>query len=108
MEIREFQQLIRDIYFQKDNQRGVQGTFLWFVEEVGELAEAIGKYKQQKQESFKENIALEIADIFAWGTSIANLLDIDIEQAIKKKYPNHCLKCKSHPCICDTKELSKE
>ena len=38
MEIREFQQSIRDIYFQKDNQRGLQGTFLWFVEEVGELA----------------------------------------------------------------------
>ena len=86
MEIREFQQLIRDIYFQKDNQRGLQGTFLWFVEEVGELAEAIGNYKQHAIESDKDNIAQELADIFAWGTSIANLLDIDIEDAIKRKY----------------------
>ncbi len=108
MEIREFQQLIREIYFQKDNQRGLQGTFLWFVEEVGELAEAIGKYKQHTEESYKDNIAQELADIFAWGSSIANLLDIDLEDALKRKYPNHCLKCKSHPCICETKELREE
>ena len=108
MEIREFQQLIHDIYFQKDNQRGLQGTFLWFVEEVGELAEAIGNYKQHVRESDKDNIAQELADIFAWATSIANLLDIDLENAIKGKYPNYCLKCKSHPCVCETKELRKE
>ncbi len=108
MEIREFQQLIRDIYFQKDNQRGLQGTFLWFVEEVGELAEAIGKYKQNNLTSSKQNVALELADIFAWGASIANILNIDLEEAIKIKYPNHCLKCKSHPCTCDSKELDSK
>jgi NTP pyrophosphatase (non-canonical NTP hydrolase) len=108
MEIREFQQLIRDIYFEKDNHRGLQGTFLWFVEEVGELAEAIGKYKQKNLPELKKNIALELADIFAWGSSVANLLDIDLEEAIKIKYPDYCLKCKSHPCTCNTKEIDSE
>ena len=67
MEIREFQQLIRDIYFQKDNQRGVQGTFLWFVEEVGELAEAIGKYKQQNQESLQRKYCFGNCRYFCMG-----------------------------------------
>ncbi|MFM8784582.1 MAG: NAD(P)/FAD-dependent oxidoreductase, partial [Phycisphaerales bacterium] len=43
MAIRDFQQLIRDRYFATDSARGAAGTFLWFSEEVGELAHALGK-----------------------------------------------------------------
>lgn len=105
MEIRIFQQLIRDIYYQKDFDRGLNGTFLWFVEEVGELAKAIGNFKHDKEENSKKNIAKELADIFAWGASIANIMDIELETAIQNKYPNHCLKCKSNPCMCTTKGI---
>ena len=35
-----FQRLIEDIYYERDSARGVQGTLLWFVEEVGELLDA--------------------------------------------------------------------
>ena len=42
MRLAEFQQLIRDRYHATDAARGVPGTFLWFSEEVGELAEAFG------------------------------------------------------------------
>ena len=38
MHLSEFQQHIRDRYFASDNARGAAGTFLWFSEEVGELA----------------------------------------------------------------------
>jgi hypothetical protein len=37
----DFQRLIRDMYFDKDIARGVDGTFMWLMEEVGELAAAI-------------------------------------------------------------------
>ena len=37
----EFQQLIREMYFDKDDARGVDGTFMWLMEEVGELAAAL-------------------------------------------------------------------
>jgi hypothetical protein len=36
--LREFQRLIHQMYFDKDEARGVEGTFMWFTEEVGELA----------------------------------------------------------------------
>jgi len=108
MEIRAFQQLIRDIYFHRDHERGIKGTFIWFVEEVGELAEAIGKYDLNSQnERLRENVGQELADVFAWGVSLANLLNIDLEKAIEKKYPNTCLKCHTCPCSCKPKgELS--
>ena len=37
----DFQQLIRRMYFRKDAERGVEGTFMWLMEEVGELASAL-------------------------------------------------------------------
>ena len=41
VQIREFQNLIRDTFHELDVNRGVSGNFVWFVEEVGELARAI-------------------------------------------------------------------
>ena len=37
----EVQRVIRDTFDAKDRQRGVEGTFMWFMEEVGELATAL-------------------------------------------------------------------
>ena len=34
-------QRIRDLYGEKDSRRGVEGTFMWFMEEVGELSAAL-------------------------------------------------------------------
>ena len=37
----DLQALIRRMYFEKDQARGVEGTFLWLMEEIGELATAL-------------------------------------------------------------------
>lgn len=71
--------MIKEKYFERDYNRGVLKTFLWLVEEIGELAEAI------RLEN-KEKIVEEIADVIAWTASVANLLDVDIESAFKLKY----------------------
>ncbi|MHA1590332.1 MAG: MazG nucleotide pyrophosphohydrolase domain-containing protein [Candidatus Njordarchaeales archaeon] len=78
---KEFQKIIRDAYFERDSARGLDRTFMWFIEEVGELARAI-------KNGNRENIEEEIADVAAWLVSIANLLNVDIEKAILKKYRN--------------------
>lgn len=100
MNIREFQELIHDIYFHKDSKRGVEGTFLWFVEEVGELSEAIRKNDREAMEE-------EFADVLAWLMSLANLLEIDVEEAAKKKYPGVCPYCGKNPCECPEPGLKK-
>ena len=77
MHIREFQRFISEKYEKRDRQRGVPRTFLWFVEEVGELATALaGKDIKNKRE--------ELADVFAWLCTLANICDVDIENACKK------------------------
>ena len=41
MTIREFQEIIRKTYYDRDAARGLAATFMWLVEEVGELARAL-------------------------------------------------------------------
>ena len=81
MTIKDFQKLIAARYEQRDRQRGTPKTFMWFVEEVGELATALADEKtsqKQKEEEF--------ADIFAWLCTLANINDVDIEKACVEKY----------------------
>ena len=37
----QLQQRIREQFGAKDARRGVEGTFMWFMEEVGELSAAL-------------------------------------------------------------------
>jgi len=77
MHIKEFQGLISEKYEKRDRQRGVPATFMWFVEEVGELATALaGNDQDNKQEEF--------ADVFAWLCTLANISDVDLEKACSK------------------------
>jgi len=95
MNIREFQTLIKDLYFEQDQKRGLKNSYIWLIEEIGELASVLKKTEINLDEASEE-----LSDIFAWTTSIANLLNIDLETVLIKKYPNICIKCKSNPCVC--------
>ena len=79
MEVRCVQQFMKLEFYERDRRRGLYATFTWLVEEVGELAEAILSGDRDKIEE-------EIADVVAWTLSIANLLDVDVEKALEKKY----------------------
>lgn len=93
MELSAFQGLIRDLYFQRDSRRGLDKTFLWFLEEVGELTRSYRRGEHEKIDS-------EMADVIAWLASVANLLGVDLESALLKKYPKVCPLCSSAPCAC--------
>jgi NTP pyrophosphatase (non-canonical NTP hydrolase) len=84
MLLADFQQLIRDRYFATDSARGAPATFLWFAEEIGELAHAIGR--QQRGDGDRANLEEEFADVLAWLTTLANILNVDLTEAVKKKY----------------------
>jgi len=77
MHVREFQDLIARKYKQRDLERGVSRTFMWFIEEVGELATALAT-------GDRENTEEEFADVFAWLCTLANITDIDLEVACTK------------------------
>ena len=88
-----FQQLIERIYLARDTARGVQGTALWFVEEVGELVRAIRRGE-------RANLDEEFADVYAWLATLASLHGIDLEATARRKYAGGCPRCRATPCAC--------
>jgi NTP pyrophosphatase (non-canonical NTP hydrolase) len=93
----ELQQLIRDTYDAKDRRRGVEGTFMWFMEEVGELASALRGGSDEEK-------AAEFADVLAWLATLANLAEVDLEAALRDKYGGGCPGCSKMPCTCRSAE----
>jgi len=79
MQISEFQTLMKEKLGDKDKQMGSDFLLNVLIEEVGELARALRKKTQTE-------IAEEIADVIFSTVSIANLLDIQIERILKRKY----------------------
>lgn len=96
MEIQAFQRMIADAYGSKDRARGMAGTFMYFMEEVGELAEAL-------REPEKHDLPGEFADCLAWLASLADIAGIDLQEAALQKYPGKCPECLKMPCACDSK-----
>jgi NTP pyrophosphatase (non-canonical NTP hydrolase) len=92
MRISEFQRSIEAAFGEKDAARGVAGTFVWFVEEVGELARAL-------KGTDPANLEEEFADVFAWLATLASLNGVELERAVSK-YRGGCPKCGRAPCAC--------
>ena len=89
----DFQLLIRRMYHEKDVARGVEGTFMWLMEEVGELATAL------RNGSHEERVG-EFADVLAWLTTIANVVGVDLTEAVLQKYGAGCPGCGRFVCTC--------
>lgn len=96
MTLAELQDLIERMYSAKDRARGSPATFLWFMEEVGELATAIG-------EGTHEEKATEFADVLAWLVTLANVEGIDLTAEFRRKFGDGCPGCGRMVCTCTMK-----
>jgi NTP pyrophosphatase (non-canonical NTP hydrolase) len=93
----DFQQLIRQMYFEKDQARGVEATFLWLIEEIGELATSL------RNGTHEERLG-EFADVLAWLATIANVAGVDLSEAVARKYGSGCPGCGKMVCVCPDSE----
>jgi NTP pyrophosphatase (non-canonical NTP hydrolase) len=75
-----FQKHISAKYEKVDRERGTPKTWMWFIEEVGELSHALAKGTD------RANLEEEFADVIAWLCTLANINDVDLASAIVKKY----------------------
>ena len=95
MRLGDFQKQIEEMYLERESARGSAGTFMWFTEEVGELARAL---RRQDEDNLKE----EFADCLAWLCSLASIAGVDMEEAALK-YAHGCPVCGKSPCTCPSK-----
>lgn len=78
--IDQFQKHIADRYESTDRARGTAATWMWFIEEVGELSHALADGKD------RYNIEEEFADVLAWLCTLANINDVKLSQVVSQKY----------------------
>lgn len=92
MQLSDLQSTMRDTFLERDASRGRDATFRWLVEEVGELAKAL-------RTGDRDNLEHEFADVLAWLASLANIEDINLENAVAR-YAAGCPRCGETPCGC--------
>ena len=63
------------------------------TEEVGELARAL-------RTGDRANLLHEFGDVLAWLTSLANLEEVDLDEAAAR-YAHGCPRCGKLPCGCE-------
>lgn len=93
LSLNELQEQIRVTFGSKDAQRGIDGTFMWFMQEVGELATALRAGSADEK-------TLEFADVLAWLATLANITGVNLEEAFQRKYGGGCPGCRANPCAC--------
>lgn len=77
MELTAFQELMDELYGKADGERGIPATVAWLCEELGELAQAVRKGTRDQQ-------LHELGDVMAWLASLANQLDLSLEDAVER------------------------
>lgn len=81
MELAELQRLMEELYGEGDRERGVPSTVAWLAEELGELAQAVRKGTREQQ-------VHEFGDVLAWLASLANQMDITLDEAMQRYIDN--------------------
>jgi NTP pyrophosphatase (non-canonical NTP hydrolase) len=81
MELAELQRLMDELYGATDRERGIPSTVAWLCEELGELAQAVRKGTREQQ-------LHEFGDVLAWVASLANQLDISLDDAMQRYVTN--------------------
>ncbi len=81
MELQAVQDLMEDLYGAADRERGMPATVAWLCEELGELAQAARKGTRYQQ-------LHELGDVLAWLASLANQLDLSLEDAMRRYVEN--------------------
>ena len=81
MTLGEVQDLMEEIYGEGDRERGIPSTVAWLCEELGELAQAARKGTKEQQ-------LHELGDVLAWLSSLANQLDLSLDDAMARYREN--------------------
>jgi len=77
----EVQELVELHYGEADRARGIPPTVAWLCEELGELAQATRKGTKDQQ-------LHELGDVLAWLASLANQLDLSLDDAMRRYREN--------------------
>jgi NTP pyrophosphatase (non-canonical NTP hydrolase) len=89
MELKEFQKKADEIINKIDDKKGcahnLNNTILHLIEELGEVANQLGKPGIRNEQINKQELGKELADVLIFLARIANLNNINLEHSINSK-----------------------
>lgn len=94
----QFQEMFKRIY--PPEQRTIEAAGIHLAEELGELSEAIFRYRGQRKEKDFNRIAIEAADLFSCLMGVFNSLDVSVAKELSTIFSQNCHVCKKAPCQC--------
>ena len=108
--ITQWQKHLDNLYGKKNREKGINAVLNRLEKEKKELVKIepmrqMGNYNNNQVE---EEYALELADTMAWTMGAANILNINLLEAIKSRYGNGCKKCEEYECVCGRHTLQSE
>lgn len=97
--IRGFQKMFEDLYPSKH--RTLEHAGIHLAEEIGELSEAVLRFRGHHREEDFDNIVLEASDLYSCFMGVFNSLNFDYEKNLVKSFKNGCHECHNTPCTCE-------
>jgi len=68
---------------------------------IAKMIEDVGMTSRKlRTRSDISEVKKDLAGVFAWTIALANKFQIKLDDAVYKKYPNYCFRCRSKPCKC--------
>lgn len=94
----QFQEMFEQIY--PSDKRTLKDAGIHLAEELGELSEAIFKYRGQRKKEDFDKIALEAADFFSCLIGVYNSSNISVATELSEIFTQNCHVCRKAPCEC--------
>lgn len=95
----DFQRMISDIY--PPEARTLEHAGIHLAEEIGELSEAVLRFRGNRIDRDFDHIVLEAADTFSCFIGVLNSMDISLETELVRLFKKGCHACHHTPCTCD-------
>lgn len=91
-----------DVYGERNRRKGIDYVMGRLTNEIGELLSLAMRLPELEgnQEQTLHEFSLELADVISWIMTSANVLSVDLEQAVARRYKNGCTSCQAIPCTC--------
>ena len=97
--IRGLQEMFGAIY--PASARTLEHAGIHLAEEVGELSEAVLRFRGMHGKKDFDKVSLEAADLFSCFMGVLNSAGIDYAAALAEDFSDGCHVCKHAPCTCE-------
>jgi NTP pyrophosphatase (non-canonical NTP hydrolase) len=81
--------------------RTLEHAGIHLAEEIGELSEAVLKFRGHHSDTDMAQVVLEASDLFSCFMGVFNSLDFDYSKYLASQFSDGCHVCKKTPCVCE-------